>query len=59
MAKYTVNQGCCICGECLFQCSVGAITIDKNGAHINAEKCIGCGSCYNNCASEAISETEE
>jgi NAD-dependent dihydropyrimidine dehydrogenase PreA subunit len=33
--------------------------MDSKGAHIDVEKCIGCGSCYNNCASEAIAEVEE
>ena len=56
MAKkiYQVTNGCCFCGECVFDCPVGAITMDKAGAHIDAEKCVGCGSCAANCASEAI-----
>ena len=56
MKKYQVAQGCCFCSECLFVCPVGAITMDKTGAHIAAEKCIGCGQCAKNCASEAIIE---
>ena len=59
MAKYQVNAGCTKCGECRFSCPVGAITMNKDGAHIDAELCIGCGSCYDDCASEAITLTEE
>ncbi len=55
MKKYTVDRGCTFCGTCVFECPVGAITLDENGAHINQEKCTGCGKCYDNCASEAIS----
>jgi dissimilatory sulfite reductase (desulfoviridin) alpha/beta subunit len=43
----------------MFVCPVGAVSMDSKGAHIDIEKCIGCGSCYNNCASEAIAEVEE
>jgi NAD-dependent dihydropyrimidine dehydrogenase PreA subunit len=30
--------------------------MDAQGAHIDEEKCIGCGQCAKNCASEAIIE---
>lgn len=58
MKKYVVSNGCCYCGECLFVCPAKAITMDKNGAHIDPDACIGCGQCARNCASEAISERE-
>lgn len=58
MAKYAVTKGCCYCGECMFCCPVGAVSMDKGGAHIDTEKCIGCGQCYDNCASEAIERIE-
>ena len=58
MKKYQVSQGCCYCSECMFVCPRGAITMDKNGAHINPDLCIGCGLCAQNCASEAIAEKE-
>jgi Pyruvate/2-oxoacid:ferredoxin oxidoreductase delta subunit len=32
--------------------------MDKNGAHINPELCVGCGLCAQNCASEAIVAVE-
>jgi Fe-S-cluster-containing hydrogenase component 2 len=51
-------EGCCFCQECQYVCPVHAITMDKNGAHIDREKCIGCGKCAENCASEAIVKLE-
>ncbi|MBR4125806.1 MAG: 4Fe-4S binding protein [Victivallales bacterium] len=35
------------------------MTYDLEGAHIHQEKCIGCGTCMENCASEAIREISE
>ena len=49
MVKYTVGAGCCFCQECQYACPVHAITMDKNGAHIDKEKCIGCGKCDRVC----------
>ena len=56
--KYSVEAGCCFCQECQYACPVGAVTMDSKGAHIDQEKCIGCGQCYKNCASEAIVEVK-
>ena len=54
MKKYNVTRGCTFCGTCLFECPRQAITLGKEGAVINQKICIGCGQCYENCASEAI-----
>ena len=54
MVKYSVEAGCCFCQECQYVCPTMAITMDSKGAHIDPEKCIGCGKCAKNCASEAI-----
>jgi len=56
MKKYEVSAGCCYCGECVCACPIGAISMDSKGAHIDESKCVGCGTCMNNCASEAIVE---
>ena len=56
MRKYSVSAGCCFCQECQYVCPVSAIYMDAQGAHIDEEKCIGCGQCSRNCASEAIIE---
>lgn len=51
---YAVKQGCTLCGMCVMECPMGAISLGKSGASIDPEKCVGCGSCADNCASEAI-----
>jgi len=59
MKKYQVNRGCRGCGTCIYECPVGAISINSGtGARIDPEKCTGCGLCIKNCASEAISMIE-
>lgn len=58
MKKYSVEAGCCFCQECLYACPVSAISMNAQGAHIDPEKCVGCGQCAKNCASEAIVEVE-
>jgi Na+-translocating ferredoxin:NAD+ oxidoreductase subunit B len=55
---YAVTRGCTKCGWCVHECQAGAITFDREGAHIDAEKCTGCGRCYDNCAFEAIERIE-
>ena len=54
MAYYSVEAGCCFCQECQYVCAADAITVDSKGAHIDKDKCIACGQCADNCASEAI-----
>jgi len=44
---------------CETECPVGAIVLLKDGAKIDPDKCIGCGTCADNCASEAIVPVEE
>ncbi len=56
---YQVKQGCTYCGMCETECPVGAITLQKTGAHIDQDKCISCGNCAMNCASEAIVEVDD
>ena len=51
---YKVSQGCTLCGMCIYECSMGAITITKSSAVIDAELCVECGKCVEGCASEAI-----
>jgi Fe-S-cluster-containing hydrogenase component 2 len=43
---------------CTYVCPVQAIQLLPDGAHIDLEKCIGCGICYRNCASEAIQKID-
>ena len=54
MKMVYVVEGCCYCQECLYVCPKGAIHMDSKGAHIDENKCVGCGICAKHCASEAI-----
>lgn len=58
--KYKVNGGCVLCLMCVYECPVGAITIEENvSTVIDPDKCIGCGSCYRNCQTGAIVKVED
>lgn len=50
-----VNRGCTKCDSCRWLCPQKAISFDYEGAHIDWDKCSGCGICVENCPSEAIS----
>ncbi len=52
--RYEVTRGCTGCTTCIYECPVQAIKMAPGGARIDPQKCIGCGKCYDNCASEAI-----
>lgn len=51
-------RGCTKCDGCRWLCPANAITFDYEGAHIDPERCRGCGLCRDNCASEAIRVTD-
>ena len=55
---YEVNRGCTLCMTCIVECPRQVIVMTQEGAEIDQEKCIGCGICYDNCASEAIVKKE-
>lgn len=55
---YSVTHGCTLCNTCTSDGPAGAITLERDGAHINEKLCVGCGNCYDNCASEAIERRE-
>ena len=57
--------GCLGFGDCVKACKFGAIEIRDGIAHVNKEKCTGCGQCVANCpglaiviVNKAYSETE-
>ena len=53
--RIAVVRGCTGCDTCRWLCKMQAITFDHAGAHVDPEKCVGCGVCAENCQSFAIS----
>lgn len=48
------KAGCIGCGKCVKVCPFGAITLDKNLAYIDPQKCRLCRKCVNECPTGAI-----
>jgi len=50
------TAGCIGCKKCEKKCETGAVTVDKNLARIDPEKCVICGKCSEEglCSSKAI-----
>jgi len=55
-AHYLVTNGCqaCIARPCMMNCGRKAITVQNHRAQIDAEKCVNCGLCMQNCPYHAI-----
>ena len=43
------NENCTKCRTCERVCPYGAITVDDEGAHVDADICNGCGWCMGHC----------
>lgn len=57
--KPTVNEALCRnCKLCARQCAQSAISYDTGKAHIDHNKCVGCGRCIGGCNFDAIHNTE-
>ncbi len=52
--KAVCDAGCIGCKLCVKQCEFGAIHFEDNLAHIDAEKCTGCGRCAEKCPVKVI-----
>ena len=53
---YKISDECIMCGACVGECPVGAISEASNARAIDEDKCISCGACAGTCPSEAIVE---
>ena len=56
-----VNQDLCVvCGICVDECPVGAITQKQSQkAFINEDECIRCGKCHEVCPENAVRHDSE
>lgn len=52
--KKVCTVGCIGCRLCTKQCEAGAITVEGFLAHVDYEKCTGCGKCVEKCPSKII-----
>lgn len=52
--KAACSTGCIGCSLCARNCEVSAITMDRNLAHIDYEKCNNCGACKAKCPAKII-----
>ncbi len=50
------DTGCIGCMLCTKQCENGAVTVENSLAHIDYEKCAGCGKCAEKCPAKAIEQ---
>ena len=55
---YYIGHGCVGCHVCMAFCPAGAVRFGDTGNEIDQNKCIHCGTCYNECPICVISETE-
>lgn len=52
--KKVCSAGCIGCRLCMKQCEHDAIQVEDNLAHIDYEKCVGCGKCAEKCPAKII-----
>ena len=54
------KETCIACGNCVYTCTVGAISIEDETACIDREECVECGVCLRDadCPTEAIQQDE-
>lgn len=58
LGHYQVTDNCrrCVSKKCQSACRFDAITMEKDRAHINMDKCRECGKCYQACPYHAIAD---
>jgi len=55
---YYIHTGCVGCHACMIFCPAKAIFFGERKMVIDQEKCLHCGTCYNECPASVVSETE-
>ena len=55
---YFIGHGCVGCHVCLTFCPEDAIHFGDTGNEIDQNKCIHCGTCYEECPISVVTETE-
>lgn len=55
---HVISSECIMCGACVAECPVNAISEGENKYDIDPEACIDCGACAEVCPVEAISLAE-
>lgn len=51
---YKITDDCIMCGACVDECPVEAISEGDDKYEIDADTCIDCGACADVCPSDAI-----
>ena len=54
--KKVCSAGCLGCKICEKQCEHEAIQVEGNVAHIDYDKCVGCGKCAEKCPAKCIAK---
>lgn len=55
LTRKECKVGCIGCTKCVKACEFDAITIENNVAHVDPEKCTGCGICIEGCPTKCLS----
>lgn len=53
------TEDCVVCGVCVEECPVGAISMNETAAAIDEKACIRCGQCHDLCPQEAVRHDSE
>jgi len=55
---HVITEMCTVCGACIDECPIEAISEGEDVYIIDPDLCTDCGSCLENCQAEAIINQE-